>query len=559
MPGSMVRASLSRTSLNESRIRGRNHGRTCAAGRICLALLRFFRGYAPEVGLSGLKEIRWRPNSDWPMFGMLHRLQSELQKESNGFVSTCDQRDSTSLAPLRDALIAEDSAAATPHAAYIVLDMNRSSICPLGLATAHFAIAASKRGAGHGESLEVAQWLHRGEKLVKDWWRGAKHSHLHELLATRWPLWKFLARMEASSSIRSGIIAPACPRGARHLLNIGLETTRVEAVVVFGRESRLRILHRYLWRNLRVNGGVVDRVNFVVFHAKRKDLFFLDELVRQHAPYYAMPAAHGRRLAKIYSVCKRPNTVYVKIDDDITYISDATIPSIVREKLRKRCVFVSANVVNHAIISPIHQEIGALRTFLPPEEGLVYRNWRRQPNLSSDVSQAAWRRADGRAPAFVIEKKAQSDCVWARWECAAWMHESLLSRLADDSACAYDFGWYNFHAQGHGTRRGAGSSGDATSTANFVPLAASRWSINFFAFEAEDLLHAEPESLAEDDEAELSYLVPHRLGKQACAVGRALVAHYSYSRQDAVLSAQTDILDRYDRLSSTLTQQPWSI
>ena len=44
----------------------------------------------------------------------------------------------------------------------------------------------------------------------------------------------------------------------------GLENQRVEAIVVIGRRDRLEILHRYLLRNSRKNGGILDRVLFVV-------------------------------------------------------------------------------------------------------------------------------------------------------------------------------------------------------------------------------------------------------------------------------------------------------
>ena len=47
----------------------------------------------------------------------------------------------------------------------------------------------------------------------------------------------------------------------------GLEHQRVEAIVVFGRQDRVRILQPYLRRNLRRYGGLIDVVHFVVFAA----------------------------------------------------------------------------------------------------------------------------------------------------------------------------------------------------------------------------------------------------------------------------------------------------
>merc|ERR1711879_338352 len=114
------------------------------------------------------------------------------------------------------------------------------------------------------------------------------------------------------------------------------------------------------------------------------------------------------------------------------------------------------------------------------------------------------------------------------------MHEGFLSRLADATTCAYDFGWYGFHSERFEKY--------SESKRRLLPLPTSRWSINFFAFTSESLEVADWVALAEDDEAEMSYKVPSRIGVQACAVGRAIVSHFSYSKQDAALVAQSDIL-----------------
>lgn len=254
---------------------------------------------------------------------------------------------------------------------------------------------------------------------------------------------------------------------------------------------------------------------------------YLTQLIADHAPDYAYPAVTGRRLAKFYSICQDPDTVYLKIDDDMVYLADEAIPEMVRERLRNRCGLVSANVINHAILSAVHQDIGAIRNFFPGED-----------------ASRPWIRNDEVLPIMAIEKKSQSQCVWSTWECGAWMHESFLSRLADDTACAYDFGWHDFHASGHGTFNGG----------RFFPLPHTRWSINMIAFKMEDVADAEPESLAEDDEKELSVVHPARLEKRSCAVGSALAAHFSYSRQEDGLVENTKLLERYLQWSERLAE-----
>lgn len=72
--------------------------------------------------------------------------------------------------------------------------------------------------------------------------------------------------------------------------------------------------------------------------------------------------------------------------------------------------------------------------------------------------------------------------------------------MADGTACAYDFGWHDFHASGFGHFEGE----------RFLPLPHTRWSINMIAFKMEDVVDAQQESLAEDDEKELSVVHPAR-------------------------------------------------
>lgn len=381
--------------------------------------------------------------------------------------------------------------------------------------------------------------LQAGEEAVKSTLQ--TEEGFLQLLTTAWPVWDLLATLEAAITPEDSSPTWAPPRDPREpeckvfhrkALTVGLENQRVEAIVVFGRKDRAKILHRYLQRNMRRNGGVLDRVMFVVFAAMEEDLLWLNQLVQTFASDYDIPAVTGRRLAKIYSVCTDPDTVYIKIDDDMVYMSDETIPEIVRERVRGRCALVSANVINHAILSAVHQDIGAIRHYFPvPEEELP------------PGSRPIWIRSDDSLALSVIEKKAQSECVWRMWQCAAWMHESFLSRVMDGTWCAYDFGWHDFHAHGHGAMRGE----------KFVPLPYTRWSINMIAFKMEDLAEAREADLAEDDESELAVMVHHRMNRRACAVGRALTAHFSYSLQEDSLLENTDLLARYDLLSVRLT------
>ncbi len=55
-------------------------------------------------------------------------------------------------------------------------------------------------------------------------------------------------------------------------------------------------------------------------------------------------------------------------------LQDGAIETVVEEKLRGRYLFVSANVVNHPLLSYVHAHLGALLPFHPASKGLNASN-----------------------------------------------------------------------------------------------------------------------------------------------------------------------------------------
>lgn len=48
-----------------------------------------------------------------------------------------------------------------------------------------------------------------------------------------------------------------------------------------------------------------------------------------------------------------PDTYYIKLDDDIMFIRDGAMEAMLAEKLRNRFLFVSANVINHSLLTHV--------------------------------------------------------------------------------------------------------------------------------------------------------------------------------------------------------------
>ncbi|CAK0814123.1 unnamed protein product [Prorocentrum cordatum] len=238
----------------------------------------------------------------------------------------------------------------------------------------------------------------------------------------------------------------------------------------------------------------------------------------------------------IWRLADEPGAYYVKIDDDTTYIAPGAFAEMVREKRRGRFLFVAANIVNHGILSAVHQEIAAIPDLEKPQipEGADWYEqklgpWRYRGDVMTD-------------PGYRIQHSIYNDCVWRRWDCAALVHEALLWRLENNSSCAFDFGVYDFHSQGYELWfDGISRTID--------------WNDNFFVFKHEDFDDLDWEGVATDDERELSTLHPKRRQQHAAALGRAIVAHWTFSVQEKGLLANTTLLDRYRARAEVLMQE----
>merc|ERR1719359_657747 len=103
-----------------------------------------------------------------------------------------------------------------------------------------------------------------------------------------------------------------------------------------------------------------------------EDLEYLVMLQRRNPQAYIIPwEMEGGAWDVIWRLANEPGAYYIKIDDDVTYIADGAIASLIREKRRGRFLFVSANVVNHGILSAVHQEQASIPHLQKPavEEG----------------------------------------------------------------------------------------------------------------------------------------------------------------------------------------------
>ena len=80
------------------------------------------------------------------------------------------------------------------------------------------------------------------------------------------------------------------------LYNSSNFTGKVYALVFYGRKAQASILIRYLEKNLKINGGVLEKIVFSVKTKNKEDLKYLNSIINENKPYYEkriIPPNHG--------------------------------------------------------------------------------------------------------------------------------------------------------------------------------------------------------------------------------------------------------------------------
>ena len=270
-------------------------------------------------------------------------------------------------------------------------------------------------------------------------------------------------------------------------------------VVYAGRWKFLRILFPYVYRELRQNGGVLDRVWFMMVNYDKethdnlvqltqitnKNLNQSEEVFQLHflgyppgkqpprnigytAPYYEMFA----------ELMQKSSNRYFKIDDDIVYIHPATFKSMVERKNSQQCFLHSANIVTNWRCNIKHQDLGVYKT-------------------SKEVNPKN----------LTFEFHPNGNCGWKSPECAELTLRTFLHYYHKGQLDKYQFEGLELLNQ------------------------RKRFSINFFLFDKDminikSMLEAGP--IEKDDENWWSRTYAGKFKQPNCIVGGGLAVHFSY-------------------------------
>ena len=152
-------------------------------------------------------------------------------------------------------------------------------------------------------------------------------------------------------------------------------------VVYTGRWKFIRILFPYIYRELRKNGGVLDRVWFMMMdndietHSNLIELTKVANRILEQNVFelHYMGRAPGKPPPKLsyyqvpyYEIFAEMNSNcsnrYFKMDDDVVYIHPGTFTNMTESKNSHQCFIHFANIVTNWRCNIKHQELGVYNT-----------------------------------------------------------------------------------------------------------------------------------------------------------------------------------------------------
>lgn len=260
-----------------------------------------------------------------------------------------------------------------------------------------------------------------------------------------------------------------------------------------------------------------------------------------------------------------PETMYIKIDDDVLWIGKDTIPQLVHSLLKRPDAYAMAsNTINEADTLFQHYHNGAILPFLPEPVNATTRqtgdsattSWRPSElppyplsthpvedeyNITAPLPSGYENTTHRWLPlpaTFANLHKTPVDRLdrngWREWTFAAQQHYSLLTHLEHTLPTSR-------HHDPHALE--VYHFGDKDALYN---MQLNRFSINFIAIWGRDVAAVKIEA---NDEPQMTIDISRMLGRPFLVDTRALVAHFAFGGQGQGMEG-TDVRERYRGLAN---------
>ncbi|KAI4106693.1 MAG: hypothetical protein LQ339_002884 [Xanthoria mediterranea] len=313
-------------------------------------------------------------------------------------------------------------------------------------------------------------------------------------------------------------------------------------------------------QNLRRNGGLLDEVIFLARTADVGDLLYLDHLVNSTAGYSRRNVTNGSTYGQAWEVAER-GTMYIKIDDDLMFIEESAISSLIATKVaHPEHLLISSNTINSPRLAWLHSHLGAIHPYLPeissppaPDASKDTVDWRPSllPLWEGDPSTFAFPSHPARAsnhqqrwlpvpapfkdslkgtPASLLQYESSTEGL-RNWAIAAQEHYSFLQNFERGQLWRYGM-----------SKIDDGSKDDS----KLWHMQGTRIQINLIAVWGDDVVDNFP--VPSDDEGYFTVDLPAKVGRAAVVDFNAVAVHFAFRRQRKGME-RTDLLARYKSLA----------
>jgi hypothetical protein len=282
----------------------------------------------------------------------------------------------------------------------------------------------------------------------------------------------------------SRVIVSRSIRGPKRLAAQMIENRRISIVIPAGRQRYMELLIPQL---LREQGW--DELQIWVNTTVRGDLDYLEQLLSldQRIRLVRLPGGlvpdGWNTIHHFFVNCVEPDTVYIRVDDDIVYIEPGAIEGLARFRISHENPFlVFPVIINNAIITHVLQVLGRIK----------------------------------------LSKYVRAQCMdpvgWKNPQVAERIHRIFLDALKDDQIARFKF------------------------PSRLIAL--SRMSINCISWLGSEFAKFGGILGSPDEEEWLSVIRPTQLGRVNAIYGGSIMAHFAFYTQRDHLD-KTDILERY--------------
>lgn len=277
-----------------------------------------------------------------------------------------------------------------------------------------------------------------------------------------------------------------------------------QPVVMFTFAGRQRYLEMLVHYSLRCR-PFVDKHCLCLHTGNLKDLEYIHKVCAMYPDYfYTLDIGYRPgppRYSQFFTHFTDPNTMYVKLDDDIIWMEDGAIETLVRYKHANPDLFIAfSNTINNGLCNHLHQRTGAMRSPI---------------NIPFDAYFVSY----GSDPERIRQCKDA--------------HESFLQNLATKRLDLYKFEQWRLW------------EGNIRFSINCLCMTGGDISACLPVFEQE---RASKRVLSADDESLMSEKIPGLIRKINSICGKSLVSHFAFGIQHAYLSEQNNTLDQYRSL-----------